>query len=284
MSGGVLRTDAGPAPGGGRRIDILGVAFDPVDLDGAVARVIAFVDGGRPSLVVTANTEMVMTARRDAGLAALLAGAALVVADGVGVVWGSRYLQRPLPARVPGIELAERLLAAAARRRWRVYLLGGRPGIAEEAAARLRAAYPGLDVVGCAHGYFGSADEPRVVAAIGAAGPVLLLAGLGTPRQERWLARHLSALGVPVAMGIGGSLDVWAGRASRAPRLMQALGLEWLYRLAHEPRRLRRQLTIPHFMAVVAGKRAREARAARRAPSAAPPPEVPRKTQELPPR
>jgi Glycosyl transferase WecG/TagA/CpsF family len=94
---------------------------------------------------------------------------------------------------------------------------------------------------------------------------VLLLAGLGTPRQERWLARHLAALGGGVAMGIGGSLDVWAGRARRAPRLMQALGLEWLYRLAHEPRRLRRQLTIPHFMALVVAKRAREACAARRA-------------------
>jgi N-acetylglucosaminyldiphosphoundecaprenol N-acetyl-beta-D-mannosaminyltransferase len=253
----------------GGRIDIFGVAFDPVDLDGAVARAVQFAIAGRPSLVVTANTEMVMTARRDASLAALLAGAALVVADGVGVVWGSRYLGRPLPARVPGIELAERLLGEAARRRWRVYLLGGRPGIAEQAAARLRTLYPGLEIAGAAHGYFRPADEPAVVTAVHAAAPTVLLAGLGTPRQERWLARHLSALGAAIAMGIGGSLDVWAGRARRAPRLMQALGLEWLYRLAHEPRRLRRQLTIPHFMALVVAKRARDARAARRARRAA---------------
>jgi N-acetylglucosaminyldiphosphoundecaprenol N-acetyl-beta-D-mannosaminyltransferase len=244
------------------RVDILGVGFDPVDLDGAAGRVADLVERGTPSLVVTANTEIVMTARRASDLAALLAGAALVVPDGVGVVWASRYLGRPLPARVPGIELAERLLREAVRRRWPVYLLGGRPGVAEEAGARLTAAYPGLAIAGCAHGYFGSAEEAAVVRAVRAAGPVLLLAGLGTPRQERWLARQLPALGVPVAMGIGGSLDVWAGRAQRAPRLMQTFGLEWLYRLSREPRRLRRQLTIPHFMALIMLKRARDARRA----------------------
>jgi N-acetylglucosaminyldiphosphoundecaprenol N-acetyl-beta-D-mannosaminyltransferase len=241
----------------------LGVGFDPVDLDGAVARVAALVGGGAPSLAVTANTEVVMTARRAADLAQLLAGAALVVADGVGVVWASRYLRRPLPARVPGIELAERLLAEAARRGWRVYLLGGRPGTADEAAARLRVAYPGLQVAGSAHGYFPPGDEAKVVETIRAAAPALLLAGLGTPRQERWLARNLAALAVPVAMGVGGSLDIWAGRAHRAPRPVQSLGLEWLYRLAREPRRLRRQLTIPHFMALIIAKRARGARRAR---------------------
>ncbi|HEV2284036.1 MAG TPA: WecB/TagA/CpsF family glycosyltransferase [bacterium] len=249
-----------------RRVDILGVGFDPVDLDGAVARVAGFVEGGVPSLAITANTEMVMTARHAPDLAALLAGAALVVADGVGVVWASRYLHRPLPARVPGIELAERLLAEAARRRWRVYLLGGRPGTAAEAAARLGAAYPGLQIAGFADGYFSTADEPRVVETIRKAAPALLLAGLGTPRQERWLARHLPALGAPAAMGIGGSLDVWAGRAHRAPHAMQTFGLEWLYRLAREPRRLRRQLTIPHFMGVIVVTRARDARRARRRP------------------
>jgi N-acetylglucosaminyldiphosphoundecaprenol N-acetyl-beta-D-mannosaminyltransferase len=273
------------------RIDILGVGFDPVDLDGAAVRIAGFAGAGRPSLVVTANTEMVMTARRDAGLRALLAAASLVVADGVGVVWGSRYLGRPLPARVPGIELAERLLSEAARRRWRVYLLGGRPGVAEQAAGRLRAAYPGLEIAGCAHGYFGPADEAGEIAAIRAAAPTVLLAGLGTPRQERWLAQHLALLGSPVAMGIGGSLDVWAGRARRAPRLMQAIGIEWLYRLVHEPRRLRRQLTIPHFMAIVVAKRARDARAARRARRGPSGPQTVRRSevsreagQELPPR
>ena len=273
------------------RIDILGVGFDPVDLDGAAIRVAGLADARRPSLIVTANTEIVMTARRDAGLRALLAAASLVVADGVGVVWGSRYLGKPLPARVPGIELAERLLSEAARRRWRVYLLGGRPGVAEQAARRLCASYPGLEIAGCAHGYFGPVDEAGVIAAIRAAAPTVLLAGLGTPRQERWLAQHLMPLGSAVAMGIGGALDVWAGRARRAPRLMQAIGLEWLYRLAHQPRRLRRQLTIPHFMAIVVAKRARDARAARRARrgssrlEAAQRPEVPREAgQELPPR
>ena len=251
------------------RVDILGVGFDPVDLDGAAAQVVALVERGTPSLAVTANTEMVMTARRAADLAALLAGAALVVADGVGIVWASRYLGRPLPGRVPGIELAERLLREAVRRRWAVYLLGGRPGIAEQAAARLTARDPELVIAGCADGYFGAGAEAAVVERVRGAAPALLFAGLGTPRQERWLARRLADLGAPVAMGIGGSLDVWAGRAQRAPRVMQTLGLEWLYRLSREPRRLRRQFTIPHFMALVVAKRAREAR--RRAQKELPP-------------
>jgi N-acetylglucosaminyldiphosphoundecaprenol N-acetyl-beta-D-mannosaminyltransferase len=270
-----------PSPGPAR-VDILGVGFDPVDLDAAAARAAALVEAGGPALVVTANTEMVMTARRAGDLARLLAAADLVVPDGVGVVWASRYLRQPLPARVPGIELAERLLAEAARRHWRVYLLGGHPGTADRAAARLREAYPGVEIAGCAHGYFAEAEEPGVIAAVRATAPAMLLAGLGAPRQERWLARHLAALGVPLAMGIGGSLDVWAGRARRAPRLMQTAGLEWLYRLAREPHRLRRQLTIPHFMALIVAVRLRRARSGRRAASGARARREP--GQELPPR
>lgn len=241
------------------RVDILGVGFDPVDADGAVERIAAFVARRTPHLIVTANVEMVMAARRDPDLREILAQAALVVADGVGVVWGSRSLGRPLPGRVPGIDLAARLCGEASRRGWRVYLLGGAPGVAAEAAARLRAWYPGIAVVGTADGYFDPVEDATVVRAIRGASPALLLAGLGAPRQERWLSRHLDALGVPAVVGVGGTLDVWAGRARRAPRVMQALGLEWCYRLMRQPRRFGRQLAIPHFMAAVCLARLRGA-------------------------
>ncbi|HLJ61221.1 MAG TPA: WecB/TagA/CpsF family glycosyltransferase [bacterium] len=239
------------------RIDILGVGFDPIDLDGAAARIVEFALQPDPRLVVTVNVEMVMLARRDADVRGILRRASLVVADGVGVVWGSRQLGRTLPGRVPGIDLAARLCQEAARRQWRVYLLGGRPGVADGAAARLRAWYPGLLVVGARDGYFSPDADRDVVRAIRDAAPTVLLAGLGAPRQERWLSERLADLSVPVAMGIGGALDVWTGRARRAPRVWQTLGLEWCYRLLREPRRFGRQLAIPHFMAVVYGQRLR---------------------------
>ncbi len=241
------------------RVEILGVGFDPVDFAGAVEQITAFVARRTPHLVVTANVEMVVAARRAPDLQAILAHAALVVADGVGVVWGSRQLGRPLPGRVPGIDLADRLCGEASQRGWRVYLLGGAPEVAATAAARLRERYPGITVVGTASGYFDSAAEHDVVQAIRAASPTLLLAGLGMPRQERWLSRQLDALGVPVVMGVGGTLDVWAGRARRAPRAVQALGLEWCYRLIRQPHRFGRQLAIPQFMAAICIARVRAA-------------------------
>jgi len=239
------------------RIDILGVEFDPVGLDGAVERIAAFAAGRDPHLIVTANVEMVMLARGTPEVREILQNASLVVADGVGVVWGSRTLGRPLPGRVPGIDLAERLCAEAVRRGWRLYLLGGRPGVAVGAAERLRERHAGLVIAGVSHGYFAPGTDAEVVRAVRDAAPTLLLVGLGAPRQERWLARNLAALGVPVAMGIGGAMDVWTGRARRAPRLWQTLGLEWCYRLTREPKRLGRQLAIPHFMAVIYGERLR---------------------------
>jgi len=239
------------------RVDVLGVGFDAVDLDGAVERAADLVDDLRPHLVVTANVEMVMLARGTPDVREILRGASLVVPDGVGVVWGSRQLGRPLPRRVPGIEFAERLCGEAAKRGWRVYLLGGRPGVAAGAAAVLCERHPGLVICGVAHGYFGPNEDAAVVRTIRAASPTLLLAGLGAPRQERWLSRSLPELGVRVAMGIGGTMDVWTGRARRAPRTWQTLGLEWCYRLLRDPRRLGRQLAIPHFMALIYAQRLR---------------------------
>jgi N-acetylglucosaminyldiphosphoundecaprenol N-acetyl-beta-D-mannosaminyltransferase len=233
------------------RVDVLGVGFDPVDLEGAVQAAAAMVDEPGPHLIVTANVELVMRARRAPDLQSILRRAALVVADGVGVVWGARRLGRPLPGRVPGIDLAGRLCGEAARRGWRVCLIGGAPGVAAEAANNLRRWHPGIDVTQALHGYFGPEDEAAVTTAIRETAPTLLLAGLGSPRQERWLDRHLASLAVPLGIGVGGSLDVWAGRARRAPRLAQKLGLEWCYRLIRQPSRVRRQLTIPQFIAAV---------------------------------
>ena len=233
------------------RVDVLGVGFDAVDLDGAVASVVAMAAAPGSHLIITANAELVMRARRASDLQDILRRAALVVADGVGVVWGARRLGRALPARVAGIDLAERLCGEAARSGWRVCLVGGAPGVAATAADRLRHRYPGIAVAAALHGFFGPDEERTVVTAIQKAAPTLLLAGLGSPRQERWLDQHLASLAVPIGIGVGGTFDVWAGRVRRAPRVVQSLGLEWCYRLIRQPSRLRRQLAIPQFIAAV---------------------------------
>lgn len=227
------------------RVWVLGVPFDPVRLAEAADRVASLVESGGAHLVVTANPELVMAARKDPELVRAVRGASLVVADGIGVVWASRRLGRPLPERVPGVELMEALCERAARQGWPIFLLGGLPGVAEQAAAELRRRWPGLPVAGTHHGYF--QVEGAVVEAVACSGAALLFCGLGSPRQELWLSRHLDRLGVRVAMGVGGSLDVLAGRSTRAPAWLRRVHLEWLYRLLREPRRWRRQLALPHF-------------------------------------
>lgn len=229
------------------RVDILGVKVDACTMAQAVERIADLVAAGGQHQVVTANAEIIWRAWRQPDLAEVLAKAALVTADGVGVLWASRRLGHPLPEQVAGIDLIQALAARGAVAGWRFFFYGGAPGVAEEAALRLGRQYPGLTVVGTAHGYQDEEGEARVKEAIRRAAPHILLVALGAPKQEFWIARHGRELGVPVAVGVGGSLDVLAGRAKRAPRWMRRLGLEWLYRLLSQPRRWRRQLALPAF-------------------------------------
>lgn len=233
-----------------RTVDILGVPVDAVTADEAVARAAAWLQGAaeRPAHIVTANPEMVMLAREHAGLAAALQDADLVVADGIGVVWAARLLRQPLPHRIPGIDLTSRLLDVAAQTGAGVFLLGARPGVAEEAARRLKEKHPGLVIAGTHHGYLDPGDEERVVRQINASGAALLLVAMGVPRQELWIARHRDRLAVRLLIGVGGAFDVYAGRVRRAPKWLQELGLEWAYRVLQEPRRLTRLAALPRFV------------------------------------
>ena len=205
-------------------------------------------------IAVSFNPELVMRALHDPAAAEAVLDADLRFPDGVGAVWAAGRQGVAGLARMPGIELAERLLAGAAQEGLSVYLLGAAEGVAEEAARCLTERLPGLLVAGTGHGYFGLAEEDTVVAAVRASGARVLLVALGAPRQEVFLHRHRHELGAAVALGVGGSFDVWAGRVTRAPGWTQRLGVEWLYRLAADPRRVRRQLALPRFAArVVAG-------------------------------
>ena len=241
-----------------RRVDILGVGFDRVALVDAVAQVEAFLDRGLRTFIITANPEFVMLCREDPELAAIAAGADLVVPDGTGAVVAARLLGDPLPGRAPGRLLVDRLAALAAEHGLSVFLLGAAPGIAERAAATLRGRHPDLRIAGT---YAGSADDdadvlPRVVAAA----PDVLLVAFGMPKQERWIARNLGYLpSARVAVGVGGSLDYLAGAAKPPPGLVHAIGLEWLWRLARDPKRWRRQRVLPRFVVLVLLARMRRA-------------------------
>lgn len=233
------------------RVELLGAGIDCVDLAGAVEKVGAMVAAGQPRQVVTLNPEILYSAQKEPDLADLINQAGLVTADGVGIVWGCRMAGTPVPGRVAGIDLLEELAGVAARHGWPVFLLGGKPGVAHDAAARLGARHAGLIVAGTQDGYYSPDDEDEVVRAIARSGAVLLFVGMGAPRQERFIATHLAQLAVPVAMGVGGSLDVLAGRVKRVGKFWRRLHLEWLGRLVREPSRWRRALVLPRYAALV---------------------------------
>ncbi|MGB9866346.1 MAG: WecB/TagA/CpsF family glycosyltransferase [Bacillota bacterium] len=233
-------------------VEVLGVEFAKVSLREAINLATRMALSQRPHVVVTANPEFVHHYQRSEELRRLMARAAMVVADGAGVVWASRLLGRPLPERVPGVELVEGVLGTG--RVCRVYLLGAKPGVAQEAGLKLKARYPHLEVVGTHHGYFRPEEEEQVIKSIAGSGAQLLLAGLGAPKQEIWLLRHGNALGVPLMIGVGGALDVFAGRVNRAPLVFRRAQLEWLWRITTEPRRLRRVPGLVWFLLAVLGQ------------------------------
>lgn len=236
------------------RTDILGVGFDNVTMDEAVARADALMKSGTTGhYVVTPNPEIVMACRRDETVRAAISAAALVLPDGIGVLYGAKILGRPLKEKTPGIDFGARLLALLAGRGGRVFLLGAAPGVAEAAGGRLAAAYPGLQIAGTADGYFD--DSAAMVDTVNAARPDLLLVCLGAPKQELWMAENAPGLRVPLMAGLGGALDVFSGTVRRAPGAWQRLNLEWLYRLLTNPRRIKRMLRLPLFIFAVIGQK-----------------------------
>ncbi len=234
--------------------EVLGVRFDGVTVDQAVSRALALMETGRGAYVCTPNPEIVWQCRGNAALRSAVAGADMTLADGVGIVWASRVLGCPVPERVAGYDF---LLALLARFTGRVFLLGGRPGVAGEAGEAIRRRFPAVTVCGCLDGYFD--DDGPVLEAIRQAAPQLLLVCLGSPRQEIWMAAHQKDLNVGLMAGLGGCLDVLSGRVRRAPEGWIRLHLEWLYRLLREPARFRRQMCLPAFVLAVLSEKIKKA-------------------------
>ncbi|HKC49677.1 MAG TPA: WecB/TagA/CpsF family glycosyltransferase [Myxococcota bacterium] len=221
------------------RIELFDCAFDRVTMQSAVERCVQWCRAPRTShTVLTANAAILCMKRRDRELDAACHAADLVVPDGESVVWAARLAGTPLPERIAGVDFMAGLLAAAAREGLRVYLLGARREVVAKLAEGCERDYPGLVLAGRRDGYFREAEHAEIVEEIRKSRADLLFVGMPSPFKETWCERHRRGLDVPVIMGVGGSFDVLAGYIRRAPRWLQALGLEWFWRLCMEPRKL----------------------------------------------
>jgi N-acetylglucosaminyldiphosphoundecaprenol N-acetyl-beta-D-mannosaminyltransferase len=227
-------------------IAILGVPFDNATTAETVGAIEQMITSRQPHYLVTANVDFVVQAQRDAELRHILANAHLVLCDGTPLVWASRLLGNRLAERVAGADLVPLLLQAAAVQRYRVFFLGATPDSAAEAVARLGRTLPSLVIAGHYSPpikALSEMDHEEIKRRIRQARPDLLFVAFGCPKAEKWIAMHYLELGVPVVAGVGATIDFLAGRAKRAPRWMGRAGLEWLFRLAQEPRRLWRRYT-----------------------------------------
>ena len=237
------------------KTEILGVRFDNLTQQEAAQQGRQLLEEDKFHYVVTPNPEFLLAAEKDPEFRRVLNAADLVLPDGIGVVYSAKILGTPLKERVPGIEFAEAMLSALNDMGGRLYLLGAKPGVAEEAGRRICARYPALVLCGTHDGYF--KDEQAILPEIAAAKPDLLFVCLGAPKQEKWMARWGQHTGAKLAIGLGGCLDVFAGNVQRAPERWQKLGLEWAYRLKKEPKRIGRMAKLPLVLVKAAGQRIR---------------------------
>ncbi len=220
------------------RANVLGCELDRVDLDESLAYCEAVIESRGFAQHMAINAAKLVAMRRDRTLREGIERCELITADGQAVVWASRLLGDPLPCRVAGIDLMEGLLALSAARGYRVYVLGAKAEVLERAVERMRANFSELELAGYRDGYYADEEETGIAETIAAASPDILFVAMSSPRKEYFLAAHGERIGAPFVMGVGGSIDVYAGLVQRAPRVLQRVGLEWLYRLAQEPRRL----------------------------------------------
>jgi len=239
------------------RTDIHGVKIHNVTMGEAVRIIQDWVEEEQsvPRAVYTPNSEIIMQAQRNPEFKNILNSADLLVADGAGVILASRILKTPLKEKVSGIDLTKNLFRVFSGKNVSFYILGGQPGVAEMAAVNLIAEYKKIKIAGYDHGYFKPEEEDSVVEKINGAKPDIVLVGMGAPKQEYWINRNLYRLNCKVLIGVGGSIDVFAGKVSLTPEFIRKAGFEWLHRLLREPWRIKRMMDLPRFMILTMKKR-----------------------------
>lgn len=239
-----------------KRAKLWGISVDNFSLDYALGRVSGWIAADGPGqMIVTPDALASLMSRRDRRYAKIVSDAGLVVPDGAGLLWALRFLGFPMIERIPGVELVDHLCRLAAGHGWPVYFFGGKPGVAERAAAKLREKYGELIVAGARDGYFKADESENITREIAASGARIVFVALGVPKQEYWIADNLDHLRGMVAIGIGGSFDVISGDLKRAPLRWRQMKLEWLYRTIQEPYRWRRVIKLPLFVLLVVMKK-----------------------------
>lgn len=228
-----------------QRITMMGCGIDNLSMEETLARVEEFIRSGRAHQHVVVNVDKLVKASRDPALRRIVNACDLVSADGMPVVWASRLLGNPLKERVAGIDLFEALMRRAGERGWRVFLLGAREEVVRAVAAIYRERYPQLQLAGWRDGYWqGEQEEAQVARMVADSRADLLFVAMSSPGKEQFLGKYQAVMGVPFAMGVGGTFDVVSGRVRRAPGWMQRAGLEWFWRFLQEPRRMFRRYFI----------------------------------------
>lgn len=229
------------------KINVLGMNFDNQTKQNVLTKLIRNIEEQKKTFVVTANPEIVMFAKKNPHYQEIVDTANIVIADGIGVVIGSKILKNPLPERIPGYELVTSLLDTAEEKKLRVYFLGASEEVIESLKVKVHNRYPNLVIAGARNGYFEKGDS-SVVGEIVQSNPDIVLVALGCPGQEEWIHKNINAFDKGIFIGVGGSFDVLSGKVKRAPVIWQKLNLEWLYRLIKQPSRLKRTLVLPQFL------------------------------------
>lgn len=238
------------------KINILNISFENIIKTDLLRKIEKHISDQQKTFLVTANPEIVMLANQDSEYQSIVKKADYVIADGIGVVIGSKLLGTPLPERIAGYDLLVELLKMGNEKGWSVYFLGAKQEVIQKAVENIQGSYPGLHVAGWHDGYF-NWDSSEIPDEIKRKKPDLIFAALGFPRQEFWIAEHMKEFDKGIFMGVGGSFDVIAGTVKRAPVIWQKMNLEWLYRLIKQPSRWRRMLALPHFMLKVINEKIR---------------------------
>ena len=229
---------------------VLGIQVNTENYDEIIPKVFERIETKEKSLIVAINPEKIIKAKEDPALKKLLNEAEFQIPDGIGVILASKIQKGHITSRVTGVDMMLRLCQEAAKRKKPIFLYGGKPGVADKAAVKLRELYPGIIVAGTQDGY--EKDQNKVIEKINDAKPDLLFVAMGSPKQENWINANRDQLHPTIYQGVGGSFDVLAGTVKRAPEAFQKVGLEWFYRLMKEPKRLKRQLALPLFLLEVA--------------------------------
>jgi len=232
-------------------VNVLGVDIHCVDMRGVLDTVRGYIATGQPHMIVTADSYSVVLAHSAPEFREIVNGADLVTPDGSGILLGARLLGTPLSERVSGCDIAQELCRTAGEESFSVFFLGAKPGIAQAAAENMQKKCPGLAVAGVHDGYFGPEKDSEIAALVRESGASVLLVAMGIPRQEKFIRDHLHKFGVSVAMGVGGSFDVFSGKVKRAPMWMRRRGLEWAYRLAKDPSKISKVAVLPKFLWLV---------------------------------